>query len=169
MTLPSIETLKTLLRSEEGYREYPYRDTMGHLTVGIGFNLDRPDAAQRLVAIGLSYAAVRSGTWPISEVQALLLLDYDARVSVTDASDIVGPTIYGDLPEEIQLVLADMRYNMGYGGLAGFKKMITAVRHESFVVMAKEMADSRWAQVQVPARAMGLLLRVLRIAAVQTP
>jgi GH24 family phage-related lysozyme (muramidase) len=162
--IPSIEKLKAMLRPEEGLRLTAYTDSMGHRTVGYGFNLDRPDAAKRMAALGLSLTAVRSGSWPITEDQAEQLLDYDVRASVTDASDVVGPGVYKMLPEEIQLVLADLTFNVGEGGLMGFKKMIAAVQVGDYVAMAKEMLDSKWAQKQVPARAVRLVLAVLKVA-----
>ena len=41
------EALKAQLRAHEGVRDRAYRDTRGILTVGVGFNLARPDARSR--------------------------------------------------------------------------------------------------------------------------
>jgi len=48
------------------------------------------------------------------------------------------------LPEAVQLVLMDMRFNLGPGQFRHFKKMITAVKDQNFTQAAAEMKDSRW-------------------------
>jgi GH24 family phage-related lysozyme (muramidase) len=143
-----IETLKTRLRREEGVVLTMYRDSEGHPSVGVGFNLDRHDAGTRLRSLGLSLTAVKAG-WPITREQAEALLDYDVRAAATDASDLVGRVIFEELPEVVQIAMADMAFNMGIGtgvpgGLDDFHKMLAAVRSGDFMLAAREMLDSKW-------------------------
>ena len=48
------------------------------------------------------------------------------------------------LPEAVQLVLVDMRFNLGPGRFRHFRKMIAAVEDQNFSRAAAEMKDSRW-------------------------
>jgi lysozyme len=51
---------------------------------------------------------------------------------------------FDDLPEKIQEVLVNMRFQLGPGGLRGFKNMLGAVRHWDFERMQAEMRNSAW-------------------------
>lgn len=142
-----LDRLKARLRPEEGgFYPKPYRDSRGILTIAYGFNLERHDADTRLKALGLLPTAVRAGTRPLTPAQGEELLDYDARCAITDACDVVGLSVWKTLPEDCQLVLADMTYNMGAGGLDAFRKMLAAVRKvpPDFAEMERQMADSDW-------------------------
>jgi len=48
------------------------------------------------------------------------------------------------LPEPVQLVLVDMRFNLGPNRFRNFKRMIAAVKNQDFNGAAAEMKDSRW-------------------------
>lgn len=48
------------------------------------------------------------------------------------------------LPEAVQLVLVDMRFNLGPGRFRQFKEMIAAVKDQEFGRAGAEMKDSRW-------------------------
>jgi GH24 family phage-related lysozyme (muramidase) len=147
------ERLKARLRTEEGFVAKAYKDSLGHLTIGYGFNLERHDTDRRLQALGLSPTQVRSGTWPITTAQAEDLLDYDALCAITDAGDVVGKEAWPRLPETARLVCADMVYQLGDGGFAGFHKMLEALRTNppDFIGAAHEMVNSKWA-MQTPLR-----------------
>ncbi len=79
--------LERALTKDEQFRQTVYDDKTGqppkspgvtapggHLTVGIGFNLDRKDAPQMLKAVGANYKAVRAGRENISFEQATALM-----------------------------------------------------------------------------------------------
>jgi lysozyme len=47
MTEESLKELRAQLYVDEGLRLKPYRDTVGHLTIGIGHNLDAKPISNR--------------------------------------------------------------------------------------------------------------------------
>ena len=68
---------------------------------------------------------------------------------------------FDSLPEEIQLVLANMCFQLGRPRLSQFKNMIAAVEDLDWARMADEMEDSKWFR-QTPERAKRLITRVDR-------
>ena len=120
------------IKKHEGFRQFPYRDTVGKLTIGYGFNLDD---------VGLSV-----------EESELILAD---RVAAISADLAATYDYYPSLPKEAKAVLIDMQYNLGKVGLSKFKRMHEAFRDGAYLHAATEMLDSRWA-VQVGRRATNL-------------
>jgi GH24 family phage-related lysozyme (muramidase) len=130
------------LVKHEGRRSKVYKDTEGVPTIGVGFNLNRPDAKKKIEALGLSYDMVRDGEQELSERQIddLLVADIDAAVADCNA---LFPK-FADLSDVRQRALADMAFNLGPARLKSFKKMIASVNNENFVGAADEMKDSQW-------------------------
>lgn len=121
---------------DEGYRQYPYRCTAGRLTIGIGRNIDD---------VG------------ISRTEAEFLLQQDIASSTSDLRTIF--TEFGTFPDDIQRVLINMRFQLGFKRFRAFKKMIEAVRNRQWPEMVRQMKDSSWYK-QVPDRAKRLILLV---------
>jgi lysozyme len=79
------------------------------------------------------------------------------EVFKTDVQKFVSETqkVFPDLinkPDNIQVVLVNMCFNLGAPRLSKFKKFITAINDEQWIEAAVEMMDSRWAR-QVGPRA----------------
>ena len=70
---------------------------------------------------------------------------------------------FNDLPEDAQLVIANMMFNMGLPRLSKFKKMKAAVDDRDWDTAANEMEQSRWYH-QVPNRAERLIERMRLLA-----
>lgn len=66
---------------------------------------------------------------------------------------------FDKLPENIQLVLVDMRFQLGSYTFRKFKKMINAVANRNWSEMIKQMKDSAWYR-QTTKRAENLILMV---------
>lgn len=123
MTPESRQKLKGLLISHENYRQFPYTDSTGHLTVGIGRNLtDRG----------------------ISTTEAFYLLDDDVQYFVGKLNYFLP--FYSKLNEYRQIALVDMCFNLGIQGLLNFKEMIIAFEHNDYEKAADEMLNSKWAE-----------------------
>ena len=127
----------------EGRREHVYTDTLGHPTVGIGFNLDRADARDRLAAVGADYDAVRAGTADLTDTQINALYAGDYAAARQKAADIVGPGFYS-LSQARQDVVTDMTFNMS-SKVRGFNTMLNNLRSGDYSGAADAMLDSRWA------------------------
>jgi hypothetical protein len=75
------------------------RDPTPRMTIGLGFDVSRPDASELLKQVGLDPAAVRSGRMPISDAQMNELFDLTLRAAVRLAHQRV-PGFAGILPEQ---------------------------------------------------------------------
>ena len=128
-------SLISMLKRHEGFRRYPYCDTLGFLTVGYGYNLD---------------SLMEDG---ISEKEAVSLLE--ARVSIIREEAAQKIPNWDTLLDVRQDVIIDMIYNMGITRFFGFKRMLSALKYHLWNVAADEMLDSRWAE-QVGGRALEL-------------
>lgn len=124
-----IIALRAELVRDEGIRLFPYRDTAGKITIGIGRNLSD---------VGVSSA----------EVQAMWLADVDRATAGLDRALPWWRT----LSEDRQRVMVNMAFNMGIPKLLTFKRMLSAVKAGQYQAAAAEMLDSEWSR-QVGERA----------------
>ena len=118
------------LKLHEGFKEYPYKDTEGVLTIGYGWNLE---------ANGL----------PKDVCEELL----EEKVYTLE-KQLEKLEWYRDLNRVRQKVIIDMFYNLG-NDLFEFEKMIRAIKEGDFERAAAEMEDSKWHD-QVKTRAIRL-------------
>ncbi|KAL3858456.1 hypothetical protein ACJMK2_013046 [Sinanodonta woodiana] len=65
---------------------------------------------------------------------------------------------FQNLPNEVQLIILNMRFNLGYSGLEKFKKFREAVNNGDWDKAAVEMVDSKW-----PNRAKRLMERMRKV------
>jgi lysozyme len=117
------------LKLSEGYRQLVYRCPAGKLTVGYGLNLEDRG---------------------VTEAEA----DYLLRSVVADVErNLVRRITFWDRLDRVrQEVLIDMAYNMGVGGLLGFRKTLGHIEAGEYAEASTEMLVSRWA-TQVGRRA----------------
>jgi len=116
-------SLRALLEGHEGRRAFPYSDTVGKLTIGVGRNLtDR----------GLSGDEID------------LLLTNDIAIAVEVCRDIFGPG-FAEFSTPRQHALISMAFNMGGPRFAAFRRMRRAIAAGDWTLAAHEALDSRWA------------------------
>lgn len=125
-----------LIRDEGGFRLKPYTDSVGKLTIGAGRNL---------TDVGISHA------------EAELLLDNDIAGASADVAARL-PWV-GALSVPRAAVLVNLAFNMGIGGLMGFRKMLQALQDEQWETAAAELLASTYAE-QVGPRAHRLALQL---------
>ena len=63
---------------------------------------------------------------------------------ITDLNLIFIDQSFFAFPENIQMVLFNMRFQMGYTGFRRFKRMIACVKVYDWAGMIKEMVGSNW-------------------------
>lgn len=119
------------LISDEGFSSTPYVDSMGHLTIGYGFNLDAG----------------------MTKEEALLLLRL--KISKKKAELIEMVPVYSKSNAQIKFVLENMSYNMGTKKLLTFVDFLRLLEEGNMDEAADEMLDSKWAK-QVGDRAVRL-------------
>lgn len=129
-------TLLEQLTRDEGLKLFPYTDTVGKITIGVGRNLSD---------VG------------ISRDEAMQMLASDIK-NAADHLQRALPWTQG-FDEVRQAALVNMTFNMGIGRLLGFTKFIAALRVEDWKTARNEMLDSQWAK-QVGARAQRLAIQI---------
>ena len=120
-----MQEITDQLIRHEGLRLTPYRCPAGRLTIGVGRNLEEKG---------------------ISEQEAMVLLENDINECIADLQTLFDddPARFNNLPQPVQNVLVDMRFNLGPNGFRSFTNMIRAIKENDFHTAALEMKDSRW-------------------------
>jgi len=115
--------LKELLIQDEGFRQFPYKDSVGKLTIGIGRNIEDRG---------------------ISQDEAEYLLNNDINHCLNDLE--VSLPFFKDLDEPRKIVLLNMCFNVGIPTLMQFRKMRDAIEKHDYAEASKQMLDSTWAK-----------------------
>jgi len=110
-------------------------------SIGVGFNLNHPQADSLLRQIGTSKQALLNGG-TLNDKQIDFLLDKTLDTAIQDIRSLVPG--FDSLPEPAQFALADMSFNLGKPRLMKFEKMLTAVNNGDLNTAADEMVDSLW-------------------------
>ena len=142
--------LREELANDEGCKYEVYLDHLGYPTFGIGHLITDNDPE----------CGTSVGT-EVSSDRVQEAFDSDIESVLSDCERLYED--FGDLPEEVQLIVANMMFNMGYKRLSKFKKMRAAVNKRDWDTAADEMVDSRW-HTQVPNRAKRLVKRMRDLA-----
>ena len=146
----NIDQLREELERDEGRVDEIYLDHLGYPTFGIGHLVTAHDKEH-----GWSV-----GT-DVDEERVLEAFALDVQTVLSDC-EILYPDFY-DLPEEAQLIIANMMFNMGRTRLSKFKGMKRGVDSRNWEEAADEMVDSRW-YTQVERRADRLVVRMRNIS-----
>ena len=142
----NIQQLRKQLEIDEGVKYDIYLDHLGLPTFGIGHLVTKtdPESGQ---AVGTS----------ISKERVAECFDMDVQSVINDCNKLYKD--FEDLPEEVQQIIANMMFNMGYTRLSKFKGMKRGVDSKDWNQAADEMVDSRWYR-QVTNRAQRLVERM---------
>ncbi len=144
------DQLREELAEDEGCKFEIYLDHLGLPTFGIGALVKEHDPEYGLPV----------GT-PVSEDRVRQRFNLDIAVTIEDCGRLYSD--FDELPEEAQLVIANMCFNLGYPRLSKFKGMKAGIDDRDWNRAADEMVDSRWHD-QVPNRAKRLVKRIRDLA-----
>ena len=123
--MPDFKALIERIGVNEGFRSKPYQCSEGVWTIGHGL------------------------TW-LTEGESLHILT--GRIQQLHLKLLDDLDWYKDMPPEIQGVIIEMCYQMGFAGFCKFKKAIAKMQEKKRKGAADEMLDSLWAK-QTPSRA----------------
>ena len=141
-----IEQLRKELEIDEGCVKKIYLDHLGYKTCGIGHLCKEGEPEWRL----------NVGD-PVSDERVAELFEKDISWTINDCGKLLPD--FDMLPETVQLVFANMAFNLGVNRLGNFKRLIAAIEAGDWPSAADEMHDSKWRR-QVPARAERLIKRM---------
>jgi len=117
--------------AHEGMRLTPYKDSVGKITIGIGWNIDDV---------------------PMRESEAITRMRNDLAEVKMQAEKLL---FFSKLNLVRQNVIIEMIFNLGHSKFMQFKNMIVALQNYNYELAAKEMLTSKWA-TQVKSRAVTL-------------
>jgi lysozyme len=113
--------IEDLLKLHEGVRRFPYKDTKGNITIGIGRNLTGKG---------------------LSESEIYFLLENDINEAQRDLFINLSWTL--GLDKVRQVALIDMCFNMGIKGLLTFKNTLPLIKNGKYEQAAKNLRKSKW-------------------------
>lgn len=116
-----IQRLRSMIRRHEGVKQFPYECSAKKLTIGIGHNL---------TDLGLPDSIIED------------LFEHDLGNAISECATLYPN--WHELPDDIQMVLVDMMFNLGVNRISRFKRMNRAIDDHNWHRMAEEMKDSRW-------------------------
>ena len=146
----NLNKLRKQLEIDEGVEYEIYNDHLGYATFGVGHLILETDPEYN-----------RPVGSAVMESRVIEAFEKDCESVLRDC-DILYPD-FGDLPEEVQQVIANMMFNMGRPRLSKFKGMKRGVDAGDWNAAADEMVDSGWYR-QVPYRADRLVERMRAIS-----
>ena len=146
----NIDQLRMELEYDEGCKYEIYLDHLDLPTFGIGHlvTVDDPEYDQPV------------GT-AVSEERVKEVFEKDVQITIGECKKLYDD--WDDLPEEVQLIIANMMFNMGRPRLSAFKGMKAGVDARDWNRAADEMVDSKWYR-QVTNRAQRLVDRMRNVA-----
>ena len=145
----NIDQLREELAYDEGVVHEIYLDHLGLPTFGIG-HLVREEDPEHGQPVGT----------PVSEERCIEVFESDVQITIGDCEKLYDD--FHELPDEAQLIIANMCFNLGYPRLSKFKGMKAGVDARDWNRAADEMVDSRWYR-QVTKRADRLVERMRAI------
>ena len=135
----NIDKLREELKEDEGCKYEIYLDHLGLPTHGIGHLITEWDEEYEK-KVGTEVSEERVNECFAKDVETVL---EDCKVLYSN---------FNELPEEVQLILANMMFNLGRPRLSKFVKFREAINKGDWQEAKIQMLDSKWAK-QVPNRA----------------
>jgi len=144
-----LDVLRKQIEADEGCKYEIYLDHLGLPTFGIGHLVTESDEEYNRPV----------GTF-ITTDRVAECFNKDVGTVLEDCERLYPD--FDSLPEEVQLIIANMMFNMGYPRLSKFKGMKAGVDARDWQQAADEMVDSKWYH-QVTNRAERLVSRMREV------
>ena len=144
-----IQKLREELTLDEGCEYKIYNDHLGYRTLGIGHLIVQDDPEYNM-EVGEEVSEERVNECFAQDIEKVI---EDCIILYDD---------FYTLPDEVQLIVANMMFNLGRPRLSKFIKMKTAIDNHDWQEAAIQMQDSKWYK-QVPNRAERLCERMRNI------
>ena len=145
----NIDKLREEIEYDEGSVNKIYLDHLGLPTFGIGHLVTEWDEEY----------GWEVGT-DVSEDRCIEAFNRDIKTVLSDCNKLYSD--FDELPDEVQLIIANLMFNMGRPRLSKFKGMKRGVDARDWNAAADEMVDSRWYR-QVTKRADRLVERMRNV------
>lgn len=148
-----LDLTKRWITRWEGARAIAYDDAtgqplkpgvkpIGNPTIAVGLNLNTSAARAAITGLGLDFAAVLSGAVSLTAGQIDSLLMSCIGIASTSARVLVP--ILNAIPDNQQMIMVDLAFNMGQSALGEFKQMLLHVRNQEWAAAAADLQDSSW-------------------------
>lgn len=144
------DLIASLIRGHEGTRECVYKDSVGLLTIGCGWNLESGEAPAIAQAFNLNLESLKNGTECLSTTQIDDVYDYQLSKVLRQLQGVFPD--WATMPDNAQAVCADLCFNLGIAGFNKFLKFIQCVKNGDWPGAVNQLVDSHW-YTQVPNRA----------------
>ena len=141
-----IDKLREELKEDEGCKYEIYLDHLGLPTFGIGHLVTEWDEEYEK-EVGTEVSEERVNNCFIADIYGTIK---DCKILYSN---------FDELPEEVQLILGNMMFNLGRPRLSKFVKFRKAIHNNDWQEAKIQMLDSKWAK-QVPNRAKRLSERM---------
>jgi lysozyme len=138
----NLDLAKQWITRWEGTRTTCYKDTKDIPTIGVGYNLTCNGAQECIAALGLNYDSVLDGSVSLTDDQIDQLLDGSIQIALTSARALV-PNL-DDLPENQQVVVLDLAFNMGQHTLSEFVNTLSFIKNQDWPHAASNLQQSAW-------------------------
>ena len=146
----NLEKLRLELEADEGVKYEIYLDNLDLPTCGIG----------HLIVEGDEECDKEVGT-QVSQSRVAELFEQDIDITLDECERLYNR--FYELPDEVQMIIANMMFNMGRPRLSKFKGMKAGIDSRDWNKAADEMVDSKWYR-QVTNRAERLVRRMRNVA-----
>jgi len=136
----------------EGVKDKVYKDTEGYKTIGIGFNMDSPNAKKvwQQAGIQTNFDDAINGRVKLTEDEINSLANTSYQIAENDAKSLVKN--FDKLSDNRKAAVVQLSYQLGGPRLANFKTTLAAINAGNFKAAARQLQNSKLAK-QTPERA----------------
>jgi len=138
----NLDLTKQWISRWEGIRSQVYNDTKGIPTIGVGLNLTTHAAQSAVAALGIDINALLNGSLSLTSDQIDQLLDGSINLALVAARNLVPG--FDGLPDNQQLVITDLAFNMGQPVLSKFVATLASINRQDWPNAATNLQQSTW-------------------------